>query len=343
MKKLILPALAASALLLGACSTTQLAQQSNAEDDVYFTKAKAREVPNPVVSTENTQNTQNTRNERTYRTDEQLYGGGNYTDEYYSDYNYDYGYASRLNRFYDRSPWRSGYYDPWYSYSYMPWYTYRYDPFFYDPWYYSPGTSVWIGVGVYPRYGWYDNYYWGFYGSPYSSRYWGPYSYYNVYPGYYGGGYYGGGYYGGVNQLPNRRRPNYTDPNYRSRPGSGSDGYTRAPRTVGTDGQGRVMNGGSRGERWGNANSRPAPSSETSGRNSGRTSSTAPSRTERSSNEGSGSSRAARPERVEQSRPSRETYSPPASSGPSRSSGGSSSGGGGGSSRSSRPSRAGGN
>ena len=181
MKSLLLTTFAASILVLGSCSSTRLAQNQE-DDDVYNTVAKAKEVKAPVYQTQD-----NSREERSYRTDEQLYGGENYQeDAYYDDYDYDYGYASRLNRFYGRSPWRTNYFDSWYAYSYNPWYTYRYDPFYYDPWYYRPGISVSVGFGSYPRYGgcWgcFDNGY--YYGYPYYDRYWGPYSYYNVYPGY---------------------------------------------------------------------------------------------------------------------------------------------------------------
>ena len=309
MKNLLLPVLAASALLLGACSSQKLAQDSS-DDDVYFTSAKAKEIPVPVASNSQPQK------EKSYKTDEQLYGGGNYTDQdYYDDYNYDYGYASRLNRFYGRSPWRSAYYDSWYSYGYYPWYTYRYDPFFYDPWYYSPGTSIWVGIGSYPRYGWHDNYYWRYYGSYYNSPYWGPYSYNNVYPGYYGGG-----YYGGSNRHNNNNR------NYRARPDMGS-------------GNPNVNYGNSRGrnsetiviDRNGNRVSRPTrndgSSSNPSAGQSGRTSS--------------------RPTRDESRPVYQEPYSRPSNTGnsgnttsSSPSSGNSgNSGSGGGSSRGARPTR----
>ena len=322
MKNLLLPVLAASALLLGACSSQKLAQDSS-DDDVYFTSAKAKEIPVPVATNSQPQK------EKSYKTDEQLYGGGNYTDQdYYDDYNYDYGYASRLNRFYGRSPWRSAYYDSWYSYGYYPWYTYRYDPFFYDPWYYSPGTSIWVGIGSYPRYGWYDNYYWRYYGSYYNSPYWGPYSYNNVYPGYYGGRY----------SAPNKRRPNYTDPNYNGR--SNGNVYNNGPRTIGTDRNGRVISGTSRGERWDNENQRTSSSPS---RGTGRVSES-PSRGERPSgcsNSDYGTSRSARPQRSEpvyQPSPSTQSSSP--SRGGSSDGGGGNSGGGG-SSRSARPSRGG--
>jgi len=304
MKRLLLPVFAISALVLGSCSTQKVAQQGG--DDVYFTEAKAKEVTFAVR--------QERQEERSYRTDEQLYGGGDYaTDRYYDDYNYDYGYASRISRFYGRSSWRSAYYDSWYAYGYYPWYTYRYDPFYYDPWYYRPGVSVWVGLGTYPRYGWYDNNYWGYYGSPYASNYWGPYSYYNVYPGT---GYYGGYYSSGRN-----------NPNYRPRPSrGGSDVYGPSNRgTIITGGQPRNSSNGrtSSTDEANRPTSRPRPSGPdyNSPRSTPSTSST---------RESQPSTRAERPAPAERSAPA-----------PAPSNSGGSSGGGGGDNSRSRPSRGG--
>jgi hypothetical protein len=200
MKKFLLPVFAVSALLLSSCSTQQLARQAQSDDDVYYTEAKAKVIEVPVARTAET-----TR-EKTFRTDEQLYRDNNNTSDWYYD---DYSYSTRLNRFYYNSPFRP-YYDYRYSYGYNPWYTYSYDPFFYDPWFYRPGVSVWVG-----NYGsrYYNYNYYGHYGSRYDNGFWGPYSYYNMYPGY-GYGYNNGRYYGnsgGVgfdNPSPGRARPN---------------------------------------------------------------------------------------------------------------------------------------
>lgn len=195
MRKLIIPAIAAFAVVLGSCSTPQLAQQSTAvDDDVYSTQAKAKEVTYAPVA------------ERNYRTDEQLYGGNDYSDSDYEeniDYDFDYGYASRINRFQYGSGYRP-YYDNFYSYGYSPWYGYGYDPFFMDPWAFRPGYSMWFGFGTFGGAWGYNP--WG-YGNPYAyGNYWGPVSYGGFgYPGYgYG---YGGGYYGGVAARRNNPRP----------------------------------------------------------------------------------------------------------------------------------------
>ncbi|WP_207532220.1 hypothetical protein [Desertivirga arenae] len=308
MKKLLLPVFAISALLLGSCSTQKIAQQQSNEDDVYFTEAKAKEVTFAVR--------EERREEKSYRTDEQLYGGGNYADDrydnsYYDDYNYDYGYASRLNRFYGRSPWRSNYYDSWYAYSYNPWYTYRYDPFFYDPWYYRGGISLSLGFGAYPRwggYGYYDNFYMGYYGAPYASNYWGPYSYYNVYPGY----------------VYNRR----SNPNYGPRPTrGGSDVYRSSGRgTIITGGQPRSStNGNGRTSSSGEEPSyrRPRPSGPDYNTQRERQPSTS------STRETQPQTRTERPAPVERSAPAPSSY------------GGGNSSSGGGNNSGSRPSRGG--
>lgn len=193
MKKLLLlPIFAVSALILSSCSTTQLAGQAPAGDDVYYTEAKAQVITKAPVTAQANQS------EKSYRTDEQLYGDESSYDNRYND---DYYYSSRINRFYYNSPYRS-YYDNGYAFGYNPWYTYSYDPFFYDPWAYRPGVSLWFNIG--------RPYYYGYYGSRYNNGYWGPYSYYDVYPGYGYGGYYGG-YYGnggGRYNAPSNPRPN---------------------------------------------------------------------------------------------------------------------------------------
>lgn len=237
MKRLLLPAFASVSLLIAACSTTnQLAQQGN-NDDVYASNARAKEVD------------YSRQPERSYRTDEQLYGGDDYRDDV--DYDFDYGYAARLNRFQYASPWRS-YYDNWYTYSYDPWMSYRYDPYFYGS---GLSMSFNYGFGGYP---FYSSYYspWGIYGYGYSpyGNYWGPISYYGggYYPGY---GYGYGGYYGGGVVVGSRNN---------SRPylGSGNPNYGRDRRAAGASSSTRPS--------YGDAYSRPT--GYTSGSN-GRTSS----------------------------------------------------------------------
>lgn len=321
MKKFIIPAIAASAFMLYSCSTTQLASQADS-DDVYNTTATAR-VIQPRVAPAQTADDIATSDDRTYRTDEQLYGGGNYTDRDYED-NYRYGYASRINRFYYNSPWRT-YYD-YYGSNYYPWYSYQYDPFFYDPWAYRPG--LWVGINSFPRGIFGYNY--GYYG--YSGYgYMGPYSYYNTYPGYrYGYG--NGGYFGGYNAS--NPRPNR----------GGNDAYRPINRgTIITGGQARTSTNSS-GNRVNRDNNQPSstntrprpndPNSQSSRREAGTTSSTRPAQTER-------------PARVQREAPpartTRETYTPPPSdnSGSSRSSGGNSGSSGGSNSGGGRPSRGG--
>lgn len=212
MKRLYFVFAAAAILTLGACSTSKLAQ--NNDDDVYYAKAKAKEVPQYVAQ----------KKEPTYRTDEQLYADSSSYDrrDEYASNNYDYNnydYSTRINRFYRYSPYRS-YYDPYYSYRYDPWYDYSY----------RPGVSIYLGYNS-PRY-WNENYYWIYgYNSPnYYNNYWGTYSYYNSYPGYYGNnGYYGNGnYYGGYSNSGR----DYSSPNYRPRPnreGYSSNGQIYTP------------------------------------------------------------------------------------------------------------------
>src|SRR4030042_2795342 len=125
---------------------------------------------NPYKSTESTdENLQYTDDPAYYTDDPQYVDTTNYEEQpVYISNNYyntdDYYYASRMRRFYD--PFYSfGYYDPWYC----------------DPYWYSPGWSFSYGFGYgYPYYYspyWYSPYYYGYY-------YW-------YYP-YYGYGYYDG-------------------------------------------------------------------------------------------------------------------------------------------------------
>ncbi|MBC7914473.1 MAG: hypothetical protein H7Y07_10165 [Pyrinomonadaceae bacterium] len=239
MKRVLLPILAGSVLILSSCSTAQLAGQANSNDDVYYTQAKAKVVEAPAVKVQPTEDNQaNSKADNSYRTQEELYGGRDYSDRDYDD-TYRYGYASRLNRFYYNSSWRT-YYDYRYSNGYNPWYTYNYDPFFYDPWNYRRRVSVWVGINSYPRY--YDSYYnYGYYGSGYGNGYWGPYSYYNSYPGYYGSGrYYSGG--GGVYSRPSNPRPNREAGLQR---GERSIDDSQNSGNVGTSGGGRPSRGSS--------------------------------------------------------------------------------------------------
>jgi len=308
MRKLIIPAMAAFAVVLGSCSTTQLAQQSTAlNDDVYGTQAKAKEVTYAPVA------------ERNYRTDEQLYGGNDYSEGDYEeniDYDFDYGYASRINRFQYGSGYRP-YYDNFYSFGYSPWYGYGYDPFFMDPWAFRPGYSMWFGFGTFGGSWGYNP--WG-YGNRFGyGNYWGPVSYGGFgYPGYgYG---YGGGYYGGVAARRSNPRPYLGSGN----PGAITNG-DRGTRPVGRSsnaiyntGRGRSANGTyARPSRPTTGTTRPASGTATQSR---------PTRVERPARE----PYVDRTPRTESSRPSSWGTG---SSSSGRSSGGSSGGGG------SRPNR----
>jgi len=272
--------LLAATLLLGACSTSnQVAQLQNKDynDDVYFSEAKARE---EVVIAK----TETKEPEKTYRTDEELYGAKNYSDKDNYDY-YDDSYTSRINRFYHYTPWMG-----YYSYNFNPWYDY----YGYNDWY-SPGLSFYIGLNPWR----YNNLYG--YGYPYNSRYWGPISYNNYFPGYgYGG--YSGGYYSGIK-----------DPNYRPRPIRGTENIGGMPGigTIRTDSQGRIVTSPSRGDIYERNN---PPSS------SGRTTST-------TNNNGSATQRS-RPERTQTTErpapPRVQQVDPPRQSEPRQSSGSSS-------------------
>lgn len=245
-----------------------------------------------------------------------------------SDPFYDMDYSSRINRFYYPNPgWRS-----------------YYDPYFDGGWYGNYGMSLGFGLGFgyNPFYGslWSSPYYgWGNYYSPFwGYNNWG----YNNYigGGYWGGGYWGGGFYTGRT----------TPVDYKARPSRGGSGY------IGSRGMDGLSPRSSRGQ--GNVISGRPSRGTTSGRGDVTTGTSRPSRTE-STRPSTQSSRPARtqsrpaptestrPTRTE-TRPTREytpppSYSPPrsseGSSGGGRSSGGGSYGGGGGSGRPSRGGR----
>ncbi|NEU07963.1 hypothetical protein GZH53_06525 [Flavihumibacter sp. R14] len=213
MIKRLLPSFAiAGIFLLGACSTSKLAQQEDEVDDAYYTEAQAREYERTHAKAEEKIA------DSDYVTDEELYGDNNSGGDYYDRYDYDRDYSARIYRFRNYSPWRS-YYDTWYSYRFDPYYS----PFNSYNYYNRPAVGIYIGTGGYYGYNSYNNFYnpWAYYGYHSYSNYWGPYSYYNVYNPYsFGNRYYGnhgGGYYG------NGSRPVYTNPNYRPRPNRETD------------------------------------------------------------------------------------------------------------------------
>lgn len=306
--------LAVTALFVASCSTPKLAKNNAIQDDVYNTTAQAKEYIAPAPRPEPIQY-----QDETTVTEDSYYGN--------SDPYYDMDYTSRIDRFYYASPWRSYFgYNDFYGYN-----------SFYSP--YSFGLGGFYG-NVYNNWGFNSYLNWGLYGAPYYSNFWGPYSWYNPYGGFYGGGWGGGGFYGGGFAGGG------TNANYRPRPSRGSEnGVGRAngtymgggtSRTNGTNVNGNNGVGRSRAEMYNpatNGTSRAGNSSST--RSNGNA---APSRSD------NGSSRPTRSnDAPQQSRP---TYNPPAqsspppsSSGSSRGGGSSSSGGGGGGGRPTRGGR----
>ena len=124
------------------------------------------------------------------------YGYDDATYDYFNDY--DYYYSSRIRRFY-RPSVSFGFYSPFYA-----------DLAFYDPYWYAPGSSIYISFGGYQDYAYWRNWNrwrrwnnWGYY-----NPIWNSYAYSTWYTpawgntvvvnNFYGGGYYGGGgFYGG--------------------------------------------------------------------------------------------------------------------------------------------------
>jgi len=301
--------LVAAAMLASSCSTSKMASTDTIQDDVYNTEAQAKVYTPPPVNQEAPSRTSTSE-----------------TDEYYglSDPYYDMDYTSRIHRFYYGSPWRT-YYDGYYGYS--PYYNYMWDLVY--PFY----------GGYYGMNSFYNPYWsWRYYGTPYYTNVWGPYSYYNpfyggYYGGYYGGGYYGGGYYGTI-------RGN--NANYGPRPKRGVENGIRG--TGFNDGGINAISAGrSRAEQYNPANGTTRTnSSGTSGNSNAR-----PARSGNDNSRTTTTNTSARPSRENDSG-SRPVYTPPpstqstpppsSSGGGSRAESGSSSSGGGGG----RPTRGGG-
>jgi len=306
--------LALVTVVAASCAAPRMAQQGNADDDVYSTTAKAKiYTPAPVKPSQETPSSEKPYSEEQYE-ESDYYGT--------SDPYYDMDYASRINRFYYASPWRT-----------------YYDPYFYSGWYPYSGWSVGIGFGPF-----YNNYWnspyggWGYAYSPFWGwNNWGWNNYY--YGGYYGGGFLGGGYYGGYygGGFYTGRTTNV--PDYRPRPalgrengiGSYRNGLARPANSRGavrSDADGNVISRRSRAEMY-DANENRASNGRTSTRRTQETTqppadNRRPTRTESYTP----------PARQPESRPS---YSPPPSRGSSGS--GSSSGSSGGGARSGRAGR----
>jgi len=285
--------LAVTALFVASCSTPKLAKNNAIQDDVYNTTAQAKEYIAPAPRPEPIQY-----QDETTVTEDSYYGN--------SDPYYDMDYTSRIDRFYYASPWRSYFgYNDFYGYN-----------SFYSP--YSFGLGGFYG-NVYNNWGYNSYLNWGLYGAPYFSNFWGPYSWYNPYGGFYGGGWGGGGFYGGGFAGGG------TNANYRPRPARGSEnGVGRAngtymgggtSRANATNANGNTSVGRSRAEMY-----NPATNGSTRPSSANGNTSNAPTRSEGTQSRPTRSNDA-----PQQSRP---TYNPPAQSSPPPSSSGSSRGGG---------------
>lgn len=218
---------------LSSCMSTKTAQVSTYDDDVYYSKAKAKE----IIITERV--IQEEKPGSDYVTDEELYG------DTYSRYGYT-DYTSRINRFRSYHP-SLDYYNSIYGYNYDPFYSPSYYPYSY---YGSPSINIGIGINS----GFYSYNPWRYYGYNYGSNFWGPYSYYNSYSNYgYGGGFYNGGYYSGIYSSPA-----FVSPNYRARPSRSSGENTTFERgaVIGNpggiirDNSGNIIQSRGRAERY---------------------------------------------------------------------------------------------
>jgi len=229
------------AILIGlsSCMSTKIAQVNEQDDDVYYSKAKAKEYVEAerVIREE--------KRSSDYVTDEELYG------DTYSRYGYS-DYTSRINRFRGYNP-SLDYYNSIYGYNYDPFYSPSYYPYSYFG---SPSINIGIGINS----GYYSYNPWRYYGYNYGSNFWGPYSYYNPYNYYgYGGGYYRG-YYSGIYSSPA-----FVSPNYRARPTRAGDNPTVGrgavignPGSVIRDNSGNIIQSRGRAERYGDeGNTRP--------------------------------------------------------------------------------------
>lgn len=199
MKRFILTGL----LLLGISQVPSFAQSNRSNDDIYTTGSDARNAKEDDDASRNRQRYQTEESyddSPTYNSTSGSYadsdGSGdykNYARSYdndgYVDYDDDYYYSTRINRF-NRPFYNMGYWSSFYN-------PYWYDPFWVDPYW---GWSWWSRPGFSVSFGW---------GQPYWSSYWGWHTWYGYggfnscwsYP-YYAGGW-GGGYWGGYGSYYN--------------------------------------------------------------------------------------------------------------------------------------------
>ncbi len=193
-------------LLLAATALSQdaVAQSSRTYDDDIYTSGSSARGEDERRQTNTSSSSQQRNTQSTYGDDGYAnnngYGDDGYSsqgrsyDNDYVDYDDDYYYSTRINRF-GNPFYNRGYYS---AFNNPFWYDpFWYDPFWgYNPWY-RPGISISFGGG-----GWGG----GFGGGPYWNSYWGYNTWYGYggfnscygYPVYAGG--WNGGYWNGFNQ-----------------------------------------------------------------------------------------------------------------------------------------------
>lgn len=271
---------------LVACSSNKMALNTQNEDNVYVSTARAKEGQPYIRQIIEQSQEEIARDQESVNT---YANGNNYTDPYMDDISY----TARITRFRNYSPWRN-YFDPWFDFGY--------DPFFYNNnWYYDryflrtmPTWSFNLYFG--PSYFWNDPFYnpWLFRSPFLRYNYWDMYSFYRPfpYPPYYGGQFgnpWGGPFY------PTNPRIN------RPRPGRGFE-------NMNPTGSERIRHSGSRADRYGDSSpsSRSTPGTGSNGARPARTQENNPAPRQNSGN----SSGESRPTRTERYNPP----SPPASS-----------------------------
>jgi hypothetical protein len=267
--KIIVPLIIA--LVMSACSSSYFARSGN--DDLYYTPGKTdanrqtasnpqpqadkksgkisdyekyrQQVENggqPAVADNNSDTRYyndslaqaNNRDSREPATETQQYYDNNernyaVNNAYLDDYSDDYLYSSRIRRFHSYG--FGGYYDPFYS----------------DPFWYSPGLSFSLGYGFgYGGYGMGFGYSpWSYYYSPFYSPYYGyGYGYGGYYRGFYDGYYYGnygynhyGSFYNDYNKYSSGNASPYHGVNGRSSSGVYNRTYSTTGNRAGTANQ----------------------------------------------------------------------------------------------------------
>jgi hypothetical protein len=171
--------------LLG-CSTNKLSQVNQEVDNVYVSKAKAKEAPVYINNSYNESSETVERND--YKTEEEIYGDADDLDRY-PDFSFnDFSFSSRIYRFNYSNPWRN-YYDPFFDFRFDPFLT---NDFYLDNYYFR--NSSWWSINIYsgPSFYWNNPYRRPWILSPFNRYRWGNYggiySFYNpvAYPPFYG-------------------------------------------------------------------------------------------------------------------------------------------------------------